>query len=338
MSPYPRPFAPRDALRLHLNEHTGGCSPRVLQRLRELDATKAAFYPDYNEVTAAAASWFGLREDQLILTNGLDEGLLGATILALRSRGGEGLIVEPAFDMYEVCLRALGGEVVRVSLNADFSLDVDRLIAAVTPRTRVIFVNDPHNPTGTRVPLDAFERMAASAPHALLFIDEAYAEFAGETFAGAAVASSNILVGRTFAKAYGLAGLRLGAVLGPTSLIDALKDIVPPYSVNAYAAAALVEALEDRAYIDDYIAQASRSRELIYEACRELSIEAFESEANFVLVRVGTAAAEVTEALAARGIIVRDRSADPVCAGCIRLTAGRVEDTRAALVALREVL
>lgn len=335
---YARPAAVPGGLRLHLNEHTGGCSPHVLERLRALDATAAARYPDYDAAIGSASRWFGVSPEEIVLTNGLDEGLLGATILALRAHGGEGIVVEPAFDMYEVCLRALGGKIVRVPLDADFSLDTERVLAAVTPRTRLIFVNDPHNPSGARVPHAALERIADGAPDALLLVDEAYAEFSGETFMPFARASRNVLVGRTFAKAYGLAGLRIGAVIGPPSSIEALKDIVPPYSLNAYAAEALVAALEDRGYIDEYIRQAARSRDLISSVCREIGLSALPSAANFVLVRVGPRAPEIAGALAARGVFVRDRSGEPGCAGCIRMTAGRIEDTERALAALREVV
>jgi histidinol-phosphate aminotransferase len=335
---YARPRADRGGLRLHLNEHTGGCSPRVLERLRALDASAAALYPDYDAALDAAARWFGVAREQLILTNGLDEGLLAATILAVRGSGGEGIVVEPAFDMYHVCLRALGARTVRVRLERDFSLNVDRLLEAVTPQTRIIFVNEPHNPTGARVPAAALERIAREAPNAILFVDEAYAEFSGDSFIAGAVASRNVLVGRTFAKAYGLAGLRAGAVIGPEDAIAALADIVPPYSLNAYAAEALAAALDDRAHIDAYIAEAARSRELIAAACARLGLHAHPSAANFVLVHVGPNASAIADALAERGIFVRDRSGEPGCEGCFRMTAGRVQDTTRALAALEEIV
>jgi histidinol-phosphate aminotransferase len=331
-------MAERGGLRLHLNEHTGGCSPRVLQRLRSLDATVAALYPDYDTTIHAAAGWFEVAPEQVILTNGLDEGLLGATILAVRGTGGEGIVLDPAFDMYEICLRAIGARSVHVPLTPEFGLDVERLLGAVTPRTRIIFVNDPHNPSGARVPFATLERIASSVPDAILFVDEAYAEFSGESVIPFAVRTPNVLVGRTFAKAYGLAGLRAGAVIGPPPLVEALKDIVPPYSLNAYASEALVAAFDDRAYVDSYVAEAARSRDLIARACRDLGIHAFPSAANFVLVRIGDRATEVSAALAERGIFVRDRSMEPGCNGCIRATAGRVEDTQRLVSALREIL
>jgi histidinol-phosphate aminotransferase len=335
---YARPRAGLGGLRLHLNEHTGGCSPRVLAHLRALDATAAGFYPDYEAALDAAAKWFGVADEQIVLTNGLDEGLLAASIVALRRTGGEAIVLEPAFDMYEICVRALAGDVVRVRLEDDGSVNPERVLAAVTPRTRIVFVNDPHNPTGGRVPYESIDRLAAALPGVLVFVDEAYADFAGESYIPRALESRNVVVGRTFAKAYGLAGLRLGAVIGRADLIRELIGVIPPYSINAYAAAALVAALDDPGYIADYIAEAAESRTLIYAACQELGLGSWPSAANFVLIRVGPRAAAVAVELARRGIYIRDRSGEPGCAGCIRLTAGRVDDTRRVVEALREIL
>jgi histidinol-phosphate aminotransferase len=117
-----------------------------------------------------------------------------------------------------------------------------------------------------------------------------------------------------------------------------MRDIVPPFSLNAFAAEALEAALEDRAYVEDYIAQAARSRELIYRYCDGKGIQVFPSEANFVLARVGAGAPQIVAALATRGIFIRDRSDQPGCEGCVRITAGYVADTTLALEALEEVL
>ena len=140
------------------------------------------------------------------------------------------------------------------------------------------------------------------------------------------------------AKAYGLAGLRIGALIGPSSLIAEMRAIVPPFSLNSFAAEALVTALADRSYTDAYIAQSVASREMIDDYCRTRGIRAFSSHANFVLVRIGPDARLVATGMAARGVFIRDRSDEPGCEGCVRITAGFVEDTRRALAALEEAL
>ena len=340
MSGYDRPYAATGGMRLHLNEHTGGCSPRVVESLRKLDALAAALYPDYGDLATDTAAWFGVNREQLALTNGLDEGILAACILAFRGReGGEAIVVEPAFDMYDVCVTALDGDVRRVRMRPGLEFNADDVIAAIGPSTRLIFLNDPHNPSGTRINHDEAARIATAASNALVFYDEAYAEFTRESFIPRALKHHpNVIVGRTFAKCYGLAGLRVGAVVAQPERIAQLVAVIPPYSVNAYAAVALRAALADRPYIDDYVSQSEQSRVLIYEFCERHGLRYWPSAANFVLIRVGDTVTTVTGALAARGVFVRDRSTEPGCEGCLRITAGRVEDTRAALAVFEEVL
>ncbi len=340
MSGYERPYAAAGGLRLHLNEHTGGCSPKALESLRRLDALAAALYPEYGDLAGQAAAWFGVRPEELALTNGLDEGILATCVLAFRGRSSaEAVIVEPAFDMYEIAVAAMAGTVRRVGMRPGLRFNADDVIAAIRPETRLIFLNDPHNPSGTQIDYDDAAKVARSAPGALVFYDEAYAEFAGRTFIPRAIAEHpNVIVGRTFAKCYGLAGLRLGAVIAQAERIAELSAIIPPYSVNAFSAAALGATLSDREYVEDYIAQSEASRELVYRFCRAHRLEFWPSAANFVLIRVGANVRPVTNALAARGVFVRDRSTEPGCDGCLRMTAGRVEDTRAALAAFEEAL
>lgn len=340
MSGYERPEPVPGALRLHLNENTRGCSPFVIQRLRQLDPGAASFYPDYSQVIERAAQWFQVRPDEILLTNGMDEGLFCATILALRGLAdGEGIVIEPAFDVYEACVSALAGRTRHAGFREDFVLHAADVLALVTDRTRIIFLNDPHNPSGVRIPQGTLAAIAGGARRALVFVDEAYAEFTSGTFADRAIREfTNVLVGRTFAKAYGLAGLRAGALIGPRALIARMRDIVPPFSLNSFAAHALVAALEDRGYVDVYVAQSQESRRMIHEYCRRKGFRSFPSEANFVLASIGPEAPRVTARLASRGILIRDRSDQPGCEGCVRITAGWVEDTARALAALEEVL
>lgn len=340
---YRKPGAAAGGMRLHLNENTAGCSPRVLEVLRTLERIDAALYPDYRTACEAAAAYFGVPVDHVLLTNGLDEGILAATISAFRDRDGgvpEALGVAPAFDMYEVCTDAVGGRMVTVPLGEDFAFSAPGLRSAMTPHTRIVFVTNPHNPTGGTVPLDVLRALAADVAPALLFIDEAYAEFAGESVISPAwlAATPNAIIGRTFAKAFGIAGLRAGALVAAPQTLAPLRRAVPPYSLNAVTAAILPVALEDRAYRDWYVAEAAESRQLLAAACARLGLKTWPSAANFMLVHAGTRATDVAQRLAARGVVVRDKSADPASRGCLRMTTGTVEDTRRLIAALEEVL
>jgi histidinol-phosphate aminotransferase len=228
---------------------------------------------------------------------------------------------------------------VTVLLNDAFELAPDAIRAALTPRTRIVFLANPHNPSGRTIPLETLRGLARDTAPALLFVDEAYADFSGETLIGAATLAAlpNLVVGRTFSKAYGLAGLRIGVIVATPETLAPLRRVVPPFSVNAWAAAALPVAIADRGYRDWYLAQAAASRALLAGACERLGLRSWPSAANFILMRVADAPATV-RALAARGVMVRDRSGDPGCGQCIRITAGIVDDTRRAIAALEEVL
>jgi histidinol-phosphate aminotransferase len=330
-------------MRLHLNENTAGCSPAVLETLRTLGRQDAGFYPDYGTARAAVAGHFGVADDHVLLTNGLDEGILAAVGAAFRDRTGgipETVGVAPAFDMYEVCTTALGGRMVTVPLDGAYRFDPAAVKASVTAATRIVFVANPHNPSGVSCRLDHLRELARDIAPVVLFVDEAYADFSGETLidAEALVRLPNLIVGRTFSKAYGIAGLRAGAVIGSPPSLEPLARVVPPYSLNAWAAAALPVAIADTAYRAWYLDQSAASRELLHRACERLRLQTWPSTANFLLVRVGDRAAEIVAALAARGVLVRDRSRERGCEQCIRITAGLVDDTTRAIGALEEVL
>jgi histidinol-phosphate aminotransferase len=334
---YERVATPAGGLRLHLNENTAGCSPAVVEALRALTAVQLAEYPDYDEAIAATARRLHVGADSVLLTNGLDEGILVAAMVALRdSADGEAIVVVPAFDMYAACTDAVGGRVVAVPLEPDFGFPVERVLAAINERTRILWLTNPNNPTGQSIPREALGRIAEAAAAALVFIDEAYVDFGGVTLIGDALMQQfpRVIVGRTFAKAYGLAGIRAGAVVGQPEIIAALRRVTPPYSINVCAAVALRAAFEDTAFYDWYLDQVEESKRLLYSALEKAGITYWKSDANFVLARFEGRAAQVQARLAENGIHVRDRSNDPGCTDCLRITAGVVEHTRKLVTAL----
>lgn len=329
--------------RLHLNENTSGCSPRVIEALRRLTPQDLGFYPDYSPVNRAAAAFLGVDEDRVLLTNGLDEGLLAASIAYLQRDGdgtpGEAVIVEPAFGMYADCAGAVGGRATFVAPGPNLEFPLDATLAAISPRTRLVFLTSPGNPSGLAIPRADLRAIAQhTSQDSLVFLDEAYADFASENFLDELERWPNVVIGRTFAKSYGLAGLRAGAVIGATSVIARLRRSLPPYTLNAVAAKILPIAFDDQAYIDWYRDQVTQSRALVYDACDRLGLPYWRSQANFVLIRVGARATEIVRQMAERRVYVRDRSTEPGCDGCIRITTGVIEDTRAAVTALEEIL
>ena len=340
---YQRPVTAPGALRLHLNENTAGCSPRVLEALRALSQHDVALYPDYTQVYETTARYLDVPVSSVLLTNGLDEGIFLAAVLALTRRPAdaapESIVVLPAFDMYAICSQACGCRVVTVPPGEDFGFPLEGVLAAVTPRTRVVFFASPNNPTGVRVRNDEIRAVArVLPPEAVVFVDEAYHDFCGDTMLPELGSLPNVVVGRTFAKAQGLAALRAGALVAAPETLDAFRPLIPPYSLNVAAAAALEAALADREYAAWYVAQVRESRQRLYAFCRRRGFPFWESGANFVLARVGPHAAGLAGALQDQGIYIRDKSGDPHCPGCIRVTTGTVEATEAAIAAMEAYL
>jgi histidinol-phosphate aminotransferase len=327
---------PGDGLRLHLNENTGGCSPRVVEAIARLTTADIAAYPEYTEAVLACARLFNVDPEWVLLTNGLDEGILMAAIGHIarqRIHDAETIVPMPAFDPYPNSTAAAGATSVRVSPDPDLVFPTDRVIEAITPRTRMIFLNTPNNPTGQLIAVADLERIARAAPRAIVFIDEAYIEFGGQSFLPELTSFPNVLVGRTFSKAYGLAGMRIGVVIGGPAALDPVRAVTLPFNINGVALAALKAAVADTDFLPRYAAEVRESRERLYAACRRLGLRFWESAANYVLVRVGEAEPYLA-ALAERRIHVRDRSKDAITPGCLRITTGLVAHTDRAIEAL----
>jgi histidinol-phosphate aminotransferase len=343
MGHYQKPPELYDGLRLHQNENTGGCSPRVLEALAALRGDQIGFYPPYTAATDAVARYLDVAPDRVTLVNGLDEGIMALSVAYLRpSAGGstlDAIVPEPAFEIFRFDIDVAGGRFVGVKPKPDFAFPLDEVLAAITPATRIVFLTNPNNPTGVGMPLEAIRTIARRVPAgAIVFVDEAYAEFAGVTFIPELGAFPNVVVGRTFSKAFGLAGLRIGCLVGAPETVDPIRRAVPVYSVSIAAVAAIPAALDDRDHLNTYLAQVAESKAMLYAACDRLGIAYWKSCANFVLVCAGDRTDALVKGAFARGVYLRDRSTEPGCAGCLRIATGMVDHTRRAIAVIEEVL
>ena len=323
-------------LRLHLNENTGGCSPKVVEAVRAFDAQGLATYPDYRAAVIATAAFLKVDPEWLVLTNGLDEGVLLAAIafLAPGDEPPEVIMAMPAFETYVTTARAMRARIVSVPPGPDYSYPVDAVLAAMTPHTKLIYINNPNNPTGQGVPKDIIRRVAREASHAVVFVDEAYHDFMGENFLDEAASYPNVLIGRTFSKAHGLAGMRIGVMIARPELLEPIRFVMPLFNLNVVAVQALRAALTDTAFTPWYVAQATESKRRLYDVLDRAGLRYWKSDANFVLVDGGDRARELVDGMMARGVLVRDRTKDPYCPNCFRITAGVVEHTQKAVEAL----
>ena len=334
MPSYHPPLAGRTGLRLDFNENTVGCSPRVLECLRRLEAEQLARYPEREPVEAMVAEWMGAAPAELLLTNGADEAihLLCQTYL---EAGDAALIVVPTYSMYRIYAAAAGAEIVSVPAGRAFAFPADEVCKRITERTRLIAIANPNNPTGTVATLQDVRKVAAVAANAAVLVDEAYFEFCGTSALELRKEFPNVFISRTFSKAYGMAGLRVGALVGDADQMRSVRSVCSPYNVNAVALACLPDALRDQAYIRRYVDAIRESRARLEQALERNGIQFWHSQANFVLAKIGAARAFV-EHMRRRGILVRDRSADPGCDGTVRITLGPREQTDQLLGALED--
>ena len=337
MPEYHPPLAGRDALRLDFNENTFSPSPRVIDRLRQITAEGLTKYPERDPVERKVASHLGLDPAQVLLTNGVDEAihLICCTFL---EEGDEALICTPSFFMYDVSVAMMTPGLVRIQADETLEFPFERFLAAINERTKLIIVASPNNPTGATVTRAQMLAIANAAPHAVLMADEAYFHFHGETVLDDLDSTPNLIVARTFSKAYGLANLRLGMLAGSAEVVGYLRKVSSPYNVNGVALDCLSVAIEDDAYIAWYAEQIRIGRERMMAGLSELGVGYFPSAANFVLMKIGPLHKELVAAMRRRGVLLRDRSADPGCDGYVRITIGVGDQVAQGLEALKASL
>lgn len=337
MAPYSPPTAGRaDKLRLDFNENTIGCSPQVVEHLRNcLMPAAMAVYPEYGEAKTAVANFFGVRPGQFVFTNGTDEAIQ-VFINTYVDDGQQVLLLRPAYAMYRFYAEVAAAEIREVAYqgrNMEFPLN--DVLAAITPKTRAVLIANPNNPTGTGLGLDGIERILKRARRAVVFVDEAYYEFSGVTALPLIEQFPNLFVSRTFSKVFGMAAMRLGCLFSHDANVQYLHKAQSPYSVNSLAVLAAQAAIRDTGYIKSYVAEALAARELLVIGLEKLGIGHVPSSANFVLIYAGERALEIRDHLRGKNILVRDRSYE--IPGAVRITVGTREQTRRALAALEEI-
>lgn len=324
MPEYHPPLGSRDALRLDFNENTLACSTKVREVLGKISAGALTRYPERGPVEALVAARLGRRPEEVALTNGVDEAI-HVLFEAFLEEGDELLLPVPTYTMYEIYAAATDAKAVTVLADDDLAFPFERLMAAITARTKVIAIANPNSPSGTSATREQLLAIAERAPQAVVLVDEAYYHFHGETLMDLVGTIPNLFVARTFSKAYGLAGLRLGLLAGPEELMRWVRRVLSPYSVNSLALACLPAAMEDTEYLDWYVADVLAARTEFEAALDAIGVRRWPSRANFVLVDIGARHAEFVNRMRAEGVLVRDRSNDPGCEGRVRVTIGTRE-------------
>lgn len=327
--------------KLSSNEGALGSSPKAIAAYHAA-ADRLFRYPDGNAAAlrASIAARYGLKMERIICGAGSDD-ILMLLALAYVGTGDEVVMTRHGFLVYEIVTRAAGGSVIKAA-ETDLRANVDALLKIVTPKTRIVFLANPNNPTGTYLPAAELKRLHNGLPpDVLLVIDAAYAEFVRRNDYDSGIElvaeNENVIMTRTFSKIYGLAGLRIGWAYGPAPVIDALNRIRGPFNASIPAEAAAVAALEDRAFIDNAVAHNEYWLGWLGRELAALGLRMTPSVANFHLVDFGKRAGAIEADLAARGILVRGVGAYGL-PDHLRISVGRESDNRALIAALRQIL
>jgi histidinol-phosphate aminotransferase len=307
-------------LRLDFNENTSGCGPAVLRALRELTPQQVAMYPEYAKPTRRIAAYFGIAEHELLLTNGGDDALR-VFFDAFVEPSNHVLICEPTFPMYRYYAEIAGARIETLRYGSEMEFPLDDFVSALRKRPAVVFIANPNNPTGTLVSRDAIKKILLEASSTVVVIDEAYAEFSGVTVLPWIRKFPNLFVTRTFSKAAGLAGLRLGAAMACRPSLALLRRAMPPFPVNIGALVAAQAALQERSSIRNYVKQTREIREWFAGELARLGARTFPSAGNFLLADFGSCGPALFKKLATQGILVRERSKD-IGPGFVRISIG----------------
>lgn len=332
---------PARIVKLASNENPLGMSPKAKNAAMQA-LVNGTRYPDgaAQVVREAAAVFAGVSPDEVIVGNGSDEilGLIARTVLA---PGDRCVYSQYSFSVYELSAQECAAQCVEVPAK-DFHVDLDGLLAATDVNTRLIYITNPNNPTGLPLePAALFNFLERVPEKCVVVLDEAYTDFMDEKLRTDSFAwikkFPNLLVTRTFSKAYGLAGLRAGFGVANKELIEMMNRIRPPFNMNSAAQAAAVAALEDQAFLKTVVDSNTKERARLAAFFDELGLDQLPSQANFIMVRVGPKAAEIHEAMLRRGVILRPLKSYGL-PEYMRISVGSREENDIFMKAFREAL
>jgi histidinol-phosphate aminotransferase len=324
----PPPEGRAGRLRLDFNENTAGPAPAVLRALARLKPERISFYPEYLAAESKLAHFFGVRPEQLTVANGIDDALrLIADGFAEADKPL--LLVEPTFTMYRFYADLLGARVITLRYDDRLCFPLDNVLRVLRrERPRLFFLANPNNPTGDLLAPRTIRRILEAGQRTMVVVDEAYYEFSGVTVAPWIRRYPNLIVTRTFSKAAGLAGLRLGCLISNAEVIAALRRLRAPFSVNAAALAAGLAVAASPGTMRRYVREVTAARGELERALTRLGVPVYPSAANFLLADFGERGPSLLARLQRRGILLRDRKSDFGRPGWVRITIGTRAQTR----------
>jgi len=338
-----REYGLDDVIKMASNENPLGVSPKALAAMEAVLPT-LNHYPDAAsyDFRSALAEHFDVDMSQVAVGNGADDLILELS-MAYLDDGDEVVVSRSSFPMYDIHATAMRARMVKTPLTSGYGIDLDAMAAAITERTKIVYVCNPNNPTGTIVHTDDVEAFIQRVPEdVIIVLDEAYFEMVDsdsfpDSLAYVREGRKNVFVLRTFSKVYGLAGIRIGYGFADPDVISTLLKIKPPFNVNALAQAAGIAALQDSDFVAQSVDANKAGRQMLCRELEKIGLSYAESHTNFILIRIGSNASTVQQELLKRGVIVRP------CGGYelpefLRVSIGAPDQNKRLITTLHEVL
>ncbi len=329
-----------ERLRLDKNEHVSGFSEAVVQEM--LDGISQHFlaaYPEPIELYRKIAAWHELELENVLITSG-SELAIRYLFEAYLDRGDAIVFANPSFAMFEVYATLCGAQIVNIDYQPDLTIDIDAFIRAIQPRTKIVAIANPNNPTGTVIAESDLCRITETAAEsaALVLVDEAYYHFYRNTMVDHLVEYDNLIVTRTFSKACGLASIRLGYALGHADVIDTIRKLQPIDHANAFALKLGAYIVDHQDLIWDYVEQVEEGKAYLAGELQQKGFTPLSSHGNFLLIDFQDKRDQVCQRFEAHGILIGTHVRLPFPNNYIRVTLGSVREMRRVVEALEEVL
>jgi histidinol-phosphate aminotransferase len=305
-------------IRLDYNENLAGPGPHVMQAIQKMIAAEYSTYPEYQLFHQKLARFLDVAPDEVLATNGSDEALR-LILETYIEKGDEVLLLEPTFEMFRIHAESVEATIRTLSYEENYAFPLRQLSEALESGPKVVVIANPNNPTGTWIDPEHLADLFKKAPKTLFLIDEAYVLFAPKSALALFRKHPNAVIVQTFSKGFGLAGLRIGYVVADKKVIDQLKKVQLPISVNAMALIAAEAAMRDPRHALSYAKEIMRNREKIKGALEGLGLTVYPSAANFFLINCGSHYEKIKEKLKKAHILVRDRGEEPALKNCLRI-------------------
>ena len=327
-------------LKLDFNENTKGCSPNVIKALRKIRNQGLVAYPEYGKLKESLAKYCKVNINEILPTNATDEAIKTVIETYIEKGKDEIIIPVPTFAMFRFYAQLNEAIIKEICYNRDLTFPTNKVLDEINKKTKIVVIVNPNNPTGTSVNYEDIIKILEKAKKddSIVLIDEAYYQFYGKISIPLIKRYDNLIVLQTFSKAFGLAGARLGYIISNENNIKIMQKVLSPYSVNSLASACGQAALKDLNYVKRYVKGVEESKKILYKSLNSLNIEYYKSDANFVLLSIGKKSGYFCKNLKENGILVRDRSSDPLLDGCVRVTVGTKKQTLQLIRALRLVV